>query len=62
MNALEQSIKKVDKENDGIITRDQCKFALNDATESKMTEDEVDALVLYHDRKNKGFIAAGVIQ
>ena len=31
------SMKKVDKDGDGIITRDQCTFALNDATESKLT-------------------------
>lgn len=36
-------------------------FALNDATESKLTQDEIDALIQYHDRWNKGFIAAGVL-
>lgn len=33
-NALELSLQKVDKQNEGIVTRDQCTFAINDATES----------------------------
>jgi len=61
MNALETSLQKVDKENEGIITWDQCIFALNDASESKLKPEEIEALITYHDKKNKGFIAVGVI-
>lgn len=45
MNALETSLKKVDKDGDGIITWDQCVFALNDATDTKMKPEDIDALI-----------------
>ena len=32
-----EAFSLLDKDGDGIITRDQCTFALNDATESKLT-------------------------
>lgn len=60
-NALELSLQKVDKQNEGIVTRDQCTFAINDATESQMKPEEVEAIVNYHDKQKKGFVAVGVI-
>lgn len=35
----------MDKENEGIITWDQCIFAINDATDSKMKQEDIDSLI-----------------